>query len=150
MAKWKYKLDRELMHHTRTASPPFRNAWLHILPVGGETVSELTVSAGYAWDGCTLAPDAKGTRAASCLHDAIYQYAEQIAAATSWKVRRVLRYGDDVFLERMLQDRAAKTVAYTYYWAVRGCGGAFHALMRLVRGPADQRRMFWRRKGVSR
>ncbi|MDD5706757.1 MAG: hypothetical protein PHR35_12615 [Kiritimatiellae bacterium] len=150
--KWKYTLDRDLMHHSRVpGAKPFRNAWFQIMPVSeNPALSELTLFTGYSWDGCSCAPEMRGTRAASGFHDGVYQFAEQIAAAWGWTVRRVLRWGDEVFLERMKQDGAAKAVAYPYYWAVRTFGGAFHALMRLVRGPADERRGRSRQMGVSK
>jgi len=42
--------------------------WLTLSPAG------MTVSEFYAWDGCDLAPDTPRTRAASAIHDALYQF----------------------------------------------------------------------------
>ena len=83
MATWKYCLDDELEHWVAEESAPrFSNRWLTIEP--GADGTRIRVSAGYAWDGCTGAPDLPGTRQASCLHDAVYQFAEAISAA--WRM----------------------------------------------------------------
>ena len=132
MASWKYLLHKELAHATSLApAPVFDNRWLTI-GQDGDTAS-LLVSAGYAWDGCTLAPDLPGTHAASCLHDAVYQFAEPIAAASDWSVHAVLRWGDLVFKERMQADGAACWVVCLYSLAVRLLGYAYHRVARWVR-----------------
>ncbi|MDD5706628.1 MAG: hypothetical protein PHR35_11955 [Kiritimatiellae bacterium] len=149
---YKYKLPSELYHSTlRRPTPYFRNSWLWIAPSADDRrAADIAISTGYAWDGCTLAPDARGTHDASCIHDAVYQFAEAIAGGSGWTVRRVLRYGDELFRERMLADGAAGATVYSYYWAVRVFGYAFHQAARRVRGPADRRekkrRLFWRFK----
>ncbi len=138
MAAWKYKLEQELAHETvaepvAKPAPAFDNAWLSIEPAGGGAV-RLRVRAGYAWDGCTWAPDLSGTRLASCLHDAVSQCAEPIAAASGWSVRDVLRWGDRIFMERMRADGAARWVVWLYTLAVRLLGYAYHQAARWLRG----------------
>ena len=90
-------------------------------------------------------PHAAGTDDASALHDAVYQAAELIAQVAGWSVRKVLRWADEVFLERMLDDGSAPAVAYTYYAGVRLLGGLYHGLRRWFRGPAYQYRRQVRR-----
>lgn len=132
MVSWKYKLAGELTHATAVEpAPVFDNAWLSIERDGDAVL--LRVRHGYAWDGCTWAPDFAGTRLASCLHDAVYQFAEPIAAASGWSVRAVLRWGDRVFKERMRADGAARWVVWLYAWAVRLLGFAFHQAARWIR-----------------
>jgi len=137
---YKYRLKADLHHKTLGVGPRFRNAWLYTRPTDGAAATALTVSLGYAWDGCTMAPDARGTKQASCLHDAIYQFAESIVAANpAWTVRSVLSWGDSIFLERMLADGARPWVAHLYYRAVSLCGYTFHMAARRILGPAELR-----------
>ena len=132
MANWKYRLDGDIEHSIADeAAPRFSNPWLTIERDGDRT--RIRVRAGYAWDGCTGAPDLAGTRQASCLHDAVYQFAEAIGAASGWSVRAVLRWGDQLFRERMQADGAARPVVWLYFLAVRLFGYAFHAAVRRLR-----------------
>ena len=141
MASWKFKLDQELTHETvAEPAPAFDHAWLSIEPIDGAV--RLRVRAGYAWDGCTWAPDLSGTRFASCLHDAIYQFAEPIAAASGWSVRAVLRWGDRIFKERMRADGAARWVVWLYTLAVRLLGYAYHQAARWWRAHWRARNCF--------
>ncbi|MDD5705199.1 MAG: hypothetical protein PHR35_04695 [Kiritimatiellae bacterium] len=131
-SKWKYVRDSPLTHDDALAAPgDYDNAWLQIRrrPDGSST----TIAAHYAWDGCTLAPDLRGTCAASCLHDAVYQFAEDIAACWDWPLRRVLRWGDELFRSRMRRDGAPRLIIWLYYWAVRLLGAPYHVLARRVR-----------------
>lgn len=134
MANWKYKLEEAVWHSTPMIAPaPFANEWLHIVPLkAGSTV---VVQAGYAWDGATLVPDAKGTYFATALHDAVYQFCEDIAAAWRWTVRQVIKWADRIFKERMIQDGASRFVARLYYRGVRLFGYAYHQAARAWRGP---------------
>ena len=132
MATWKYTLENDLEQGVADAAAPhFSNPWLAIERDGAGT--RIRVRAGYAWDGCTCAPDLPGTRLASCLHDAVYQFAEAIAAASGWSVRAVLRWGDRIFRDRMRADGAARPVVWLYFVAVRLFGHLFHLAARLIR-----------------
>lgn len=131
---WRYKLPSPLRHITKRNGPYFRNEWLHIQPFGMCVV--ITVKEGYQWDGATCAPDFEGTIWASCLHDAIYQFCEDIAAQSEWPELRVLRFADRIFLDRMLADGTPKAIAYIYYAAVSLFGAAYHYAARVIRGPA--------------
>lgn len=139
MSSWKYTLDRELAQRLADGSAPlFSNPWLMIERAGAGV--RIRVRAGYAWDGCTGAPDLPGTRQASCLHDAIYQFAEAIGAASGWSVRAVLRWGDRIFRERMRADGAARPVVWLYFLAVRLFGFGFHLAARRLRAWRAARR----------
>lgn len=134
-SKWKYVLDEPLVDTAAPRAPAdFDNAWLRIRAATAD--STISIRAGYAWDGCTMAPDWRGTQAASCLHDAIYQFAEAIAAAWGWRLARVLRWGDDLFRARMRRDGAPPVVRWLYYWAVRLLGMTYHLAARRLRQPA--------------
>lgn len=134
MSQWKYILDAPVRHQTPLAVPfRFKNDWLEI--VAEEGCACLTVAKGYAWDGATLVPDAKGTYFATALHDAVYQFCEDIAAAWRWTVRQVIKWADRIFKERMIQDGASRFVARLYYRGVRLFGYAYHQAARAWRGP---------------
>ncbi len=128
-ATWRYVLSAPLSESEAPSAPAaFHNAWLRI--DAGRDRSAIAVAAGYAWDGCTMAPDWRGTLAASCLHDAICQFADAIAAAWGWPRRRVLRWGDELFRLRMRRDGAPPLICWLYYWAVRLLGPAYRLLER--------------------
>lgn len=131
---WKLTLSEDLTLEVNLAMPAhcpaFNNLWVHLESVGPNRV-QITVRKGYSWDGCSIVPDAPGTRKASCVHDAIYQFAEAIATAFGWPVREVLRWADETFLQVMRQDHCP--VAKLYYVGVRLFGGAFHSLARWLR-----------------
>jgi hypothetical protein len=144
MASWKYTLNSELAQGLGDgAAPLFSNPWLTIERAGAGV--RIRVHAGYAWDGCTCAPDLPGTRLASCLHDAVYQFAEAIGAASGWSVRAVLRWGDRIFRERMRADGAGRPATWLYFLAVRLFGYRFHQAARHLRG----RRLRWRTRPVD-
>jgi hypothetical protein len=73
---------------------------------------EITIPAGYKWNGCTLAPDFKKTYYASLVHDALYQY----------KCGRKL--ADKVFY-KMLKEEGFK-LAWIYYAGTRIFGWIFY------------------------
>ena len=128
---WAYTLAEDLYHLTRDHAVPweFQNERLTILHYN-EHYTQMIVRAGYAWDGCTCAFDAGGTKWASCLHDAIYQFDLQLMAASGWSMRQVLSWGDEIFLERMLLDGANPTLARIYYRAVCAIGYRYHVVAR--------------------
>lgn len=137
MATWKYTLENDLEQGVADAAAPrFSNPWLVIERDGAGT--RIRVRAGYAWDGCTCAPDLPGTRLASCLHDAVYQFSEAIAAASGWSLRAVLRWGDRIFRDRMQSDGAARPVVWLYFVAVRLFGHLFHLVARFLRARRRQ------------
>jgi hypothetical protein len=131
---WKYVLDEPL---TQSVTAPawvggVRSRWLDVRRIPDDPRAvELVVRDGYAWDGCTAVPDVRGTVYASCLHDALYQFAEALAAMWGVTVRDVLKWADAVFLARMRADDCP--VAGLYGWGVRRAGYAFHVLARWFR-----------------
>ena len=130
---WTYTLEEDLWHQTHeVVAWEFRNALLSITRYRGITL--LIVREGYSWDGCSLAPDARGTYWASCLHDAIYQFSEAIAAASGLTVKQVLEWGDRIFKERMIQDGARSWIVWLYYHTVRRVGYAYHVAARWFGG----------------
>ena len=133
LADWKYTLKEPFSHLTRRpAVPTYSGERLDIRTLANGIIS-ITVGAGYSWDGNTGVPDLRGTYYASLLHDAIYQYADEIAAAWGWSVWRVLQWGDAIYAERMLADGAALATVLIYGGAVRVIGYPFNRIMRLLR-----------------
>ena len=129
---WPHKLEKAEWHETPLKVPgQFKNQWLTITPTALAT--RLTLAAQYAYDGATLVPTLHGMRLATAFHDAIYQFAEEIAAAWGWTVREALAFADEIFYERMLQDGANRCAAAVYYRAVRIGGYAFHQAARCFR-----------------
>ena len=113
--------------------PTFSNEWLDIRTLANGLIN-ITIAPGYSWDGCTLAPDLPGTYAGGALHDALYQFVDEIVKAwPGWTVLRVLRLADAIFFERMIADGAGRFVAMIYTGAVRIVGYPFNRLMRLFR-----------------
>lgn len=128
-----YTLQENLCHATRKKGPivTFKNKWLSIQRCDDYTLIKVTT--GYSWDGCTGAPNVNGTKWASCLHDAIYQFSEDIAEHTGWTVKQVTDWGNEVFLERMIQDDAPVIIAALYYHVTRFIGYPFHIVARWIR-----------------
>ena len=107
----------------------FTNDWITIDEMGIELAS------GYSCDGATWAPDLRFVMPAVFIHDAMYQYAEEIATSTHKTVKAVLEIADKVFLAAMLSNIKAKSVieycgkralALLYYHAVDLLGYRYH------------------------
>jgi hypothetical protein len=103
--KYKYTLSADLL--------------VNVYALKGVTVNEpwlkvndcvVFIPKGYAWDGCTLAPDFEETYIASCVHDACYQY----------RVNR--RKADKAFFELLDGFK----YRHLYYWGVRIFGKLFY------------------------
>ena len=130
MNNWKYTCQKLYIYQTHVRPPcnkPFNNKWLLILP------GCIRIARWYSWDGATCAPDFKWALKPSMIHDAIYQFAEDIARAWGCSVWRVLRFGDKIFREAMYRECAPAWGMMTYYGAVTVCGYDFHQAMRLIR-----------------
>jgi len=131
---WPHKLEKPETHETEIGVPAaFWNDWLKVTPLE-DGATRLDLAAKYAYDGATLVPTLRGMKIATAFHDAVYQWAEDLAARWSWTVRDVLKFGDEVFYERMLQDGANRGAAWVYYRAVRAGGYAFHQMARRLKG----------------
>lgn len=107
----------------------FVNAWLAIAPTydaGGKETITCTVAPYYAWDGPSVVPDVAGTIEASLIHDALYQFAEEIAKAWGWSVKAVLALADNMFKWSMQFYKVPEVVWKTYYAGVAVFGWFFH------------------------
>ena len=129
---WKYTLGRDdfFIAHMPGAKP-YSGQWLEIIPISGDR-AQVRITQGYSWDGCSIVPDAPGTKAASCLHDALYQFASDISAAWGVSVGVVIGLADDAFLEIMRRDHSP--VAGLYYAGVRVFGRPYRFFSSLFSG----------------
>jgi hypothetical protein len=128
---WGYVLPADLVREVPIPAPgAYYGRWLRITPAGpGRT--RLALRATYKWDGCTGVPDPPGSKDGSALHDAIYQFAEKIAAECGCTVSEVLQFGDAVFEFILRQDKCP--VAGLYSSVVRWVGVHYHYARRWVR-----------------
>lgn len=133
MAVYKYKLEEDVFIETRIIDKKFRNEWISLDETG-----LLIVKKGYAWNGCSpkwkvldlLFGTPEGvtiehkerkfrpiTYYASCVHDALYQFKNDVPVTRS--------EADELFFE-MLHD-AGFFWAVTYYFFV-SCFGWIYGL----------------------
>jgi hypothetical protein len=129
---WKYTLPADaFIIISAPKAQAFQNEWMEIIPLS-EGRAQFRIVTGYSWDGCSIVPDAPGTKRASCLHDAMYQFADDIAMA--WKISggSVLAIADAAFLAVMRQDKCP--VAGLYYAGVRVFGQPFRFFSSLFSG----------------
>lgn len=131
-------LTEDLRHLSNVPLPPgakaFDNLYFSVTPMLYHV--ELVCKAKYAWDECSGVPNFKWAKDASCFHDAIYQFAEALAALWGCTVKEVLAWADAVFLERMLQDAdtdKARCWACIYFVGVRIFGYRYHQIARFFR-----------------
>jgi len=111
------------------------NSWLWIERDGRTLIHD-----GYAWDGATGVPDFAFLKIATLRHDALYQFAEEIATAWGWTVWQVLAMADTVFERTALADARQpwqRAVARLYTWGVRRFGYAFHVIRRALSANAS-------------
>lgn len=134
--RWRYCLDRP---YTWQSGLPFDQDWAFEDRIGVVRLilradGTMTVTAGYAWDGCTPkgcvldlsfgVPDGvvsavtgkPKTYYASLIHDALYQFLPD-----GLPLSRV--QADRCFLRLMTREHFAWR--HVYYWAVRALGGLF-------------------------
>jgi len=107
----------------------FDNEWFNIelVWIDGKEAVRFTLKKGYAWDGCSVAPDIKGALEASVVHDAVYQFCELLAKQWGWEKKRVLSLGDTIF-NLLMQYYGVNSVMRTiYYKAVCWVGYSFHS-----------------------
>ena len=123
---FKYTLDTDLVRIVDLKCPaPFENGWFKLEPISDKQ-TRTTCKKGYSWDGCSVVPDAPRTKDASCNHDEIYQFAEDIAKAWGCSVNTVLYWGNHAFLQIMRQDKSP--VAGLYYAGVQIFGPLYHTI----------------------
>lgn len=125
-----YTLIRDLIRDTTvTARGGFFNRWLKIVPTAAG--SRIIVFRRYTWDGNTGVPNPPGSYDGSALHDAIYQFAEEIAKAWGCTVGEVLEYGNLVYGQVLREDKCP--VAGLYAGAVGIVGAPYHYARRWIR-----------------
>lgn len=71
---------------------------------------------GYAWDGCTLAPDFEQTKEASMAHDALYQFGKMLGLNR--------KIADKWFRKLLIKNNFKYT--NLYYYAVRLFGWLYY------------------------
>ena len=129
---WKFTLPADaFIFISSPGAQAFQNEWLDIIPLS-EGRAQFRLFAGYSWDGCSIVPDAPGTKCASCLHDVMYQFSKEIAEAWGVSVGVVIGLADAAFLEVMRRDHSP--VAGLYYAGVRIFGRPFRFLSSLFSG----------------
>lgn len=116
-----YELTREMGYHVPELNLPEMKAY----SLKGKLMARaqggfLIISPGYAWDGCTAIGrlvETSETLRASCLHDFLYQLAEQ----PDYEVPYTQRMVDKAFLRYL--PLWAKPL---WYLGVRLCGWVFY------------------------
>lgn len=118
--------------------------WTGITPLtpgGGNDFVYLTadgllmVSAGYAWDGATMAPDTKSIMRASLIHDALYQLIRTGVLAPS--VRSI---ADDILRDVLEEDGLWLADNGLERAAARAYAAFAHSMVRAFAGRAIQPR----------
>lgn len=109
----------------------YKNQWFWMRMEGKSLF--LTVYKDYAWDGCSLVPDFKGTIIASLPHDVIYQFSEKLSEAWRFKLSQTLKMADGIFYLAMVQNSVKSVVSKTYYLGVRVFGFVFHQIAKIFK-----------------
>lgn len=132
---WLYVTDKDClfvfdMPHSAINGKVFSNTWCALYPThdGKRETVTLWIKKAYAWDGCSCAPDFKGTLEGSLPHDVIYQFVEEIAAALCMTVKEVLSFADTVFNKVMVFFKTDTCIRLIYYVAVCKVGYAFNRI----------------------
>jgi len=129
---YKYTLGEDKFYIVRMpGAQPFQNEWLEIIPLS-EGLAQVRITAGYSWNGCSVVPDAPGTKDASGIHDPLYQFSKEIAEAWGVSVGVVIGLADAAFLEVMRRDKCP--VAGLYYAGVRIFGRPYRFFSSLFSG----------------
>ena len=129
---YKYTLGEDKFYIVRMPGAKyFQNKWIEIIPLA-EGLAQVRITAGYSWNGCSVVPDAPGTKDASGIHDPLYQFSKEIAKAWGVSVGVVIGLADDAFLEIMRRDKCP--VAGLYYAGVRVFGRPFRFFSSLFSG----------------
>lgn len=114
--------------------------WTGITPLrpgGGNDFVHITadgllmISAGYAWDGATMAPDSKSIMRASLIHDALYQLIRMGILPPS---RRVI--ADDILQDVLLEDGLYLAHNGAERALARGYASFAHGMVRAFAGRA--------------
>ena len=119
---------------------PFANKWLSIIPADKSrgTAIFLVVALAYCCDGASCAPDLECVMDGTFVHDPVYQFAEEIAAAWGCGVAAVLRWGDALFSEVMLHRHTPKVIRVAYYVPVSLAGYPYNRALHWWHGRKPQ------------
>lgn len=109
--------------------PLFKNGLLEITRDATDSALViLRIAAGYTFDGCSVVPDFIGTVDASLPHDALYQFADDIAEAWGCSARKVMAFADLRFKDVMVYNNVPACLYQAYYLGVRLFGWPFNRL----------------------
>jgi hypothetical protein len=97
----------------------YKNEWLHVAATydGKRETITMTISKGYAFDGCSVVPDFAGTVDAALIH-------------WGWSVWAVLGFADSIFDTVMKYNHVNYWLRKTYYAGVRVFGWPYNRVAR--------------------
>lgn len=113
----------------------FHNCWLSIdrtYTCGKETVT-ITIPKDYAFDGPSVVPDFAGTVEAALVHDALYQFADAVAAHFGWWAVHVMCFADNRFYDVMAYLKVPRYISWTYRAGVGAFGFIYNRGAKLFR-----------------
>ncbi|MEC7119314.1 MAG: hypothetical protein VXW65_05350 [Pseudomonadota bacterium] len=122
---YKYVLDANY-HLPTPICPPQRIELVPVLIL--DTTGELTIKAGYAWDGITGVPDLNSMLLPSLVHDALYQLMREGHLPQSART-----YADELFRD-LCRERTYPWLAQLAYHVVN-LFGARYATSDLKKAP---------------
>lgn len=112
---YKYQLKSNVVIQTslRQETPRFIQGYVFL-----DTDGVLIIYRGYAWDGCTNAPDTESNMLAGLVHDALYQLMQEDILDKSFKP-----LADDMLRDIMISQGSFKSTADLFHLAVQEFGG---------------------------
>lgn len=112
---YKYQLKSNVVIQTtlRPETPRFIQGYVFL-----DADGSLIIYRGYAWDGCTNAPDTDSNTLAGLVHDALYQLMQEDILDKSFKP-----LADDMLRDTMISQGAFKSTADLFHFAVKEFGG---------------------------
>lgn len=121
---YKYQLKSNVVIQTalRPETPRFIQGYVFL-----DTDGVLMIYRGYAWDGCTNAPDTKSNMLAGLVHDALYQMMQEGVLDKSFKP-----LADEMLRDIMISQGSFKATADLFHLAVKEFGGS-HMKAKLAR-----------------
>lgn len=112
---YKYQLKSNVVIQTslRPETPRFIQGYVFL-----DADGTLIIYRGYAWDGCTNAPDTESNMLAGLVHDALYQLMQEDILEKSFKP-----LADNMLRDIMISQGAFKSTANLFHLAVQEFGG---------------------------
>ncbi|MBX9635925.1 MAG: hypothetical protein K2Q45_00045 [Nitrosomonas sp.] len=112
---YKYQLKSDVVIQTalRPVNPCVIQGYVFL-----DTDGELRIYLGYAWDGCTSAPDTKTNLLAGLVHDALYQLMQEGVLDQSFKPD-----ADEMLRNVMISQGSFNATANLFHFAVQELGG---------------------------